>query len=182
MRALVMVVMSLISLSQAPPLVAQRLISIGLGGGVSIPQGDLSDGSNTGWHALGSLMMSTPMQPLGLRAVIAYNRFGFDTKTQAALGGNGYANVASGTLNATYRIPTPGTPISPYIIAGLGAYRTDCSLGPDCNAATHFGWNVGLGSRLYVLGFRSFVEARYHLTERNERGINYFPLTFGLMF
>jgi opacity protein-like surface antigen len=122
------------------------------------------------------------MQPLGLRADIAYNRFAFNTTTQTALGGSGYESVGSGTLNATYRLPMPGSPMSPYLIAGLGAYRSDCSLGPSCNAATHFGWNVGVGTKLYVLGFRSFLEARYHRTERNEQGLNYFPATFGVMF
>ena len=46
---------------------AQRLVSFGVAGGVSIPQGDLRDAANTGWHALGTVVVSTPMQPLGLR-------------------------------------------------------------------------------------------------------------------
>jgi hypothetical protein len=79
-------------------------------------------------------------------------------------------------------LPTPGTPTSPYLIAGLGAYRTDCSVASACNAVTHFGWNIGLGTKLYVLGFRSFLEARYHRTSANGRSVNYFPFTVGLMF
>lgn len=160
---------------------AQRLITLGLGGGVSVPQGDLSSGANTGWNALGSLILSTPMQPLGLRADVAYNQFPFSAATKTAIGGTGNQSVGSLTANMMYRLPTPGTPISPHLIAGLGAYRTDCSAGA-CQPATHFGWNAGLGMKLYVLGFRSFVEARYDRTNANGSTLNYFPVTLGLLF
>jgi hypothetical protein len=173
---------ALLTVSNAPSVDAQRLISIGLGGGVSVPEGDLSNGANTGWHALASIVLSTPMQPLGLRADVAYNRFAFNNDAQSALGGSGYETVGSATVNATYRLPMPGTPMSPFVIAGLGAYRTDCSFGPGCGAATHFGWNAGLGTKLYVLGFRSFLEARYHRTKRDGSRVNYFPVTLGLIF
>jgi opacity protein-like surface antigen len=152
----------------------QRPIFVGLAGGVSLPQGDLSDAVNTGWHALGTIGLSTLMQPLGLRLDVAYNRFEFDVV-------DGNQSVGSATLNGTYRLPMTNSPMSPYLIAGLGAYRTECSLDVGCEAATRFGWNVGLGTKLFV-GFRSFVEARYHRTKRGDSSVNYFPLTLGLMF
>jgi opacity protein-like surface antigen len=152
----------------------QRPVSIGLAGGVSLPQGDLADGVNTGWHALGTVALSTLMQPLGLRLDVAYNRFELS-------GGFGNQTVGSATLNGTYRLPMTNSPMSPYLISGLGAYRSECSLTEGCEAATKFGWNVGLGTKLFV-GFRSFVEARYHRTKRGGRDVSYFPLTLGLMF
>jgi hypothetical protein len=127
----------------------------------------LSDGVNTGWHALGTLALSTLMQPLGLRLDVAYNRFAFSDV-------DGHQTVGSATLNGTYRLPMTNSPMSPYLISGLGAYRTE--------ATTKFGWNVGLGSKLFVLGFRSFVEARYHRTKGADTHVNYFPLTLGVMF
>jgi Outer membrane protein beta-barrel domain len=161
--------------SSVTPLEAQRPMSVGLAGGVSLPQGDLSDGVNTGWHALGTLALSTLMQPLGLRLDVAYNRFAFNDV-------DGHQTVGSATLNGTYRLPMTNSPMSPYLISGLGAYRTECSLDLGCEATTKFGWNVGLGSKLFVLGFRSFVEARYHRTKRADTHVNYFPLTLGVMF
>jgi len=152
----------------------QRPISIGLAGGVSLPQGDLADGANTGWHALGNLWLSTLMQPLGLRLDVAYNRFEFSDV-------DGNQSVGSATLNATYRLPMTNSPMSPYLISGLGAYRSECSLAVGCDATTKFGWNVGLGTKLYV-GFRSFVEARYHRTKRGDASVNYFPVTLGVLF
>ena len=160
---------------------AQRPVSIGLAGGVSVPQGDLRDGVATGWHALGTVALSTLTQPLGLRLDVAYNRFAFSDEARTVAGGAGHEVVSSATLNATYRLPMTDAPASPYLISGVGAYRTECSLGPACNASTRYGWNVGLGTRLYLLGFRSFLEARYHRTARSGSEVNYFPVTLGLM-
>jgi hypothetical protein len=159
---------------------AQRPISIGLAGGVSLPHGDLADGVNTGWHALATIALSTLMQPIGLRLDVAYNRFAFSDEVQGAA--DGYSATGSATLNGTYRLPMTNSPMSPYLISGLGAYRSDCSLGPGCEATFRYGWNVGLGTKLYVLGFRSFLEARYHRTERGDSDVNYFPVTFGVIF
>jgi opacity protein-like surface antigen len=164
-----------VTASVAPLEAQQRPISIGLAGGVSFPQGDLADAANTGWHALGTIALSTLMQPLGLRLDVAYNRF------DASGDVDGHQAVGSATLNGTYRLPMTNSPLSPYLIAGLGAYRTECSPDPGCDAITKFGWNVGLGTKMFVV-FRSFVEARYHRTKRGDRSVNYFPLTFGLMF
>ena len=161
---------------------AQRPISVGLAGGVSVPQGNFGDGATTGWHALGTLALSTLMQPLGLRLDAAYNRFAYSDAVQAVRAEDGYESVSSATLNATYRLPMTDSPLSPYLISGLGAYRTECSTGPGCDATTRYGWNVGLGTKLYVLGFRSFLEGRYHRTERGDRDVNFFPVTFGLSF
>jgi hypothetical protein len=160
---------------------AQRPISIGVGGGVSIPQGDFRDAVYTGWHAMGTIALSTPMQPLGLRLDVAYNRFGFSDEVEAVVG-EGYQTASSATLNVTYRLPMTRSPMSPYLISGLGAYRTACSAGPACEGKAHYGWNAGLGTKLIVVGFRTFLEARYHRTDRGESDVYYFPVTFGLLF
>ena len=183
MRRWIVVTSALLGVFVATRAESQRLLSVGLGGGVSLPQGDLRDAATTGWNALATLVLSTPMQPLGLRADVAYNQFSLDEATTGAvLGASGHENIGSATLNATYRLPTPGSPASPYLIAGLGAYRTDCSVRAACAADTRFGWNVGLSTKLYVLGFRSFLEARYHRAKANGASVNYFPVTLGLMF
>lgn len=153
----------------------QRPISLGLAGGISLPQGELADGVSTGWHALATVALSTLMQPLGLRLDVAYNRF----ELEAA---DGNESVGSATLNATYRLPMTNSPMSPYLISGLGAYRSECSLDVGCDATTKFGWNVGLGTKVFAWGFRSFVEARYHSTEHRDDDLGYFPLTIGIMF
>lgn len=171
MRRRMLIFLALGSLVPAP-LAAQRPVMIGIAGGVSVPEGKFDDGANTGWHALGTIVVGSPMLPMGLRVDIAYNRF--------ELAGGGHGNVISGTLNGTYRIPLTDSPFSPYLISGLGAYRTDCSLDIGCGASTRYGWNVGLGTKLVFAGFRGFLEARYHRTERGDADVNFFPVTLGL--
>jgi hypothetical protein len=169
-RWMLAVAVGVAAMGTTPGGAQQRPISAGLAGGVSLPQGDLADRADAGWHALGTLALSTLMQPLGLRLDVSYNRFG-----------GGDQNVGSATLNATYRLPMTNSPMSPYLVSGLGAYRSDCSATDGCEASTKFGWNVGLGTKLYV-GFRSFLEARYHRTRRGDTSLSYFPLTLGLLF
>lgn len=182
MRRVILLVMTPALLAPAAALGAQRALSVGIAGGVSMPTGDLGDGVNTGWRALGTLALGSLMQPLGLRLDAAYDRFGFNDRVLAAAGGSGHLTVGSATLNVTYRLPTTNSPLSPYLITGLGAYRTACSLGEGCGGATHYGWNVGIGSKLLVLGLRSFVEARYHRTGRGGSDVHFFPVTVGLLF
>jgi Outer membrane protein beta-barrel domain len=173
-RTAVLVLALLLSGVQA--LSAQRRVSLNVAGGVSLPQGDLADQVSPGWHGLATVDLGSPMLPQGLRFDLAYAQFGFDDAV-----GSGNTSVMSGTLNFTYRLPSSNSPLSPYLIAGLGAYRTDCTLA-TCDAATRYGWNFGLGTKLYVLGLRSFVETRYHLTKFHGTPVHYFPLTFGISF
>jgi hypothetical protein len=161
---------------------AQRPISFGVGGGLSVPQGDVDDQVNTGWHALVTAALGSPMQPLGLRLDVAYSRFGFSDQVQTALGGTGHLTTGSATLNVTYRLPKATWSVSPYLITGLGAYRTDCSLGPNCESTVRYGWNFGLGAKLHFLGLGDFVEIRWHRTTRRGGDVHYFPLTLGILF
>jgi hypothetical protein len=166
----------------AMSLAAQRPISVGLAGGVSMPSGDLRDAANTGWHGLGTIALSAFMQPIGFRVDLAYNQFALSDAVRAALDADGSQTVGSATLNITYRLPMTNSPMSPYLISGLGAYQTRCSNDTVCDATTRYGWNVGLGTRLAVPRLRTFIEARYHRTEREGRPVHFFPLTVGLMF
>lgn len=179
MHRLTLAAFAALMLLATQPLRAQRPITFGLAGGLSLPQGDLSNASQLGWHALGTLNLQSPMLPMGLRLDAAYNRFAGDGDVSTSLGN---FDVASLTGNFTYRLPMTNSPISPYVIGGMGAYRTSCSDAPDCGGSIDFGWNVGLGFKMYALGLRSFVEARYHRTERGTSDVHYFPLTLGLIF
>jgi hypothetical protein len=178
MRTTFRTVLAAVVLLHGADVLAQRPISLSLAGGLSAPQGDLGNGADLGWHALGAINVSSMMLPLGLRLEGAYNRFQTSDAIATSLG-SGHQSVISITGNATYRLPMTNSPLSPYLIAGMGAYRTNCS---GCEGSTSFGWNAGLGTKLYFLGFRSFLEARFHSTERGRSSVNYFPVTFGITF
>ncbi|MGQ0642108.1 MAG: outer membrane beta-barrel protein [Gemmatimonadaceae bacterium] len=178
MRALILVAAALFPVSA---LVAQRPIAIGIAGGASAPQGRLGDGSEIGWHALATVNLSSVMLPLGIRIDAAYNRFSV-SQTTGDVTRDGYQGVGSLTGNLTYRLPMWNSPFSPYLIGGMGAYRSRCSDVSICVGDTEFGWNAGLGTKLYVLGFRSFLEARYHRTERLGADVHFIPVSFGIVF
>ena len=182
MRGWIRKALLLAAFMPAMSLAAQRPISVGVAGGVSMPSGDLGDAATTGWHALGTIALGAFMQPIGFRVDLAYNQFALSDDVSAALDGDGNQSVGSATLNITYRLPMTNSPMSPYLISGLGAYQTRCSGGSTCDATTRYGWNAGLGTRLALLRLRTFVEARYHRTERAGRAVHFFPLTVGLLF
>jgi hypothetical protein len=173
MRRLVILALALTA-ADGRALSAQRPIQLSVGGGVSMPMADLKDVAETRWHALGSLQVNSVLVPLGLRVDAAWTSFG---GLSAGPGAGADLSVMSLTGNFTYRWPMTNSVLSPFIIAGMGAYRTSCD--PDCDSETDFGWNAGLGTKLYLLGFRSFVEVRYHSASG---GVRFIPVTFGITF
>jgi hypothetical protein len=151
------------------PLAAQSPVSLSVAGGASVPVGAFGDAVNTGWHATAALGLSWPMQPISVRLEGGYHRLALGG------GGGGYQSVIPVTANIAYRVPSAGSRLAPYVIAGLGAYRFQCSSGGICPSATKFGWNAGVGTKLYLLGFRSFLEARYE----HAGGAGWFPVSLG---
>lgn len=178
MRRFSFATLGAVALLYGTGVLAQRPLSLSLAGGVSAPQGDLGNGADIGWHALGAVNVSSMMLPLGLRLEGAYNRFPANDALTGSLG-SGHQSVLAITGNLSYRLPMTNSPLSPYLIGGIGAYRTNCS---GCEGSTSFGWNAGLGTKLYLLGFRSFLEARFHSNERGRNSVNYFPVTLGITF
>ena len=179
MMAAVLVFLS--ALAPLPTLRAQTgLISLGVGGGVSLPQGAFSDAFETGWHGMATLAVGVPLVPLGLRVDGAYHRFG----GKAALEGldDQSERVISGTVNATLRLPIVGSPITPYVIGGGGIYNLGCSGEVTCGSNSDFGWNAGAGLRLSLLGLNAFAEARYHRVSVTGATVQYVPITVGLFF
>ncbi len=154
---------------------AQRPVQLNLGGGVSFPVAHFHDVSDIGWNALGAISVSSFMQAWGLRLDGAYDRFG-------AKEGGPTPAIISGTFNFTYRIPMTNSPLSPYLITGLGAYHLSCSGTPTCDGFTRFGWNAGLGTKIAALGLKWFLEGRFHAVNASGGNIRFVPITLGLTF
>ena len=177
MRPSILAAVTFAILTGATPLPAQRPVTVGVAAGGSLPQGRFGDGADAGWHALGTLALGNPAHPLGLRVDGAYNRFGAGGEA-----GGLSQTVSSATLNPTYRLPSAGRPVAPYLMAGAGAYHLDCSGDDACGGTTRFGWNAGVGTRFVGLGLRGFVEARFHRVSVAGGAVQYVPVTFGLLF
>jgi hypothetical protein len=171
---------ALFALMPLATLESQRPITVGVAGGLSLPVGDFGDAVDPGWHALGTLTLGTAMQPLGLRLDAAYNQFARSATTPSVLSGS--QTAASVTLNPTYRLPMTNSPLSPYVIAGAGAYRLACTGDAECSATTRFGWNGGVGTKFSSFGLRGFLEARYNRIAFRGGNVSYVPFTIGLTF
>jgi hypothetical protein len=180
MRSWILAAACVGAVASTATLKAQSPLSFGVGGGLSLPQGDLADGVNTGWHALATAELASPFHPWGLRLDLAYNRFEFSD--EAVVGGEGNQTAGSATLNVFYQLPKVTWPLQAYVLAGVGAYRTECSLGPGCESRVRYGWNYGLGARFFFLGLENFVEIRGHRTKSRAIDVHYFPVTLGIIF
>lgn len=157
---------------------AQKPISFGVALGASMPSGDLGDGYDMGYHALGTLAWSMPAWPVGLRFDAQYNKLGGKSVSGFSVPDISILGI---TANATWGMPMAASPISPYLIGGLGMYRTaaDCS---GCGNNSDMGFNVGVGTKFALSGFGTFAEIRYHSIQADGGSANFIPISFGIMF
>lgn len=165
----------LVSMPASAQLSVVKPISLGIAGGGSLPMSDMSDVSNTGYNGTLAIAIKLPMIPVGLRLDGAYNSFGSKV-------GDSKLNVASGTANLTYNLPSIG--VSPYVIGGVGYYSSLVTGGalPSSARSNDFGWNAGAGIKLPFVVFSAFVEARYNRVSMEGGSMEFMPLTFGIMF
>ena len=157
----------------AAPAVAQdvvRPIRFGVQGGVSMPMGDLGDAADMGFIVGGLADWKPATLPIGIRFNVDYQRWG-----SKVLDGESLSSI-SGTAAAMYAIPTTGG-ISPYVLGGLGMYRSTCSV-DDCPSETDLGFNVGGGLNFNLGALDTFLELRYHSVD----DATFVPIAFGIRF
>jgi opacity protein-like surface antigen len=153
---------------------AQSPWTFSIGGGANFPTEGFRNTTSAGWHVLGSVGLGSVMEPLGLRLDLAY--------TGISGVGPAPSDVSLGTLNGTYRLPMTDSPLSPYLIAGVGGYRAECGAGVSCATSTNFGWNVGVGTNVAVIGADWFVETRLHSSRSDRGSLRLLLLTLGYTF
>lgn len=140
----------------ALPAVAEGQIGFGIAGGVAQPVGDFGNVAVAGPLFSGLLNLSIPLAPVGLRFEGSLGQYDYKS-TVGSTGGK--VRMLSATANAM--VSTPG-PIGPYVIGGIGYYRStaDCS---GCSTESNkVGYNGGVGLRAGLFGLAAFVEARFH--------------------
>ena len=159
---------------------ATKPFSLGISGGASIPTGDLSGYTNTGYNVGGHVALGTPALPISFRGDVNYDNFG------AKGSGNSNSHIWSYTANAVYEVPTM-TGIRPYVIGGIGGFTPGASYTSggttiSANSSTQFGFDVGGGITIPLSGFNTFIEARYNRFNSNGSSTSFVPITFGIMF
>ncbi|MGI8547956.1 MAG: outer membrane beta-barrel protein [Gemmatimonadaceae bacterium] len=131
-----------------------RPFSFGVSGGAAVPTGDLSDVASVGYNVTGSLGLSVPTLPVGLRVDGAYNSFGIKNDLLTGTGaGNVDGNARVLSLTGNLVLPIPLVLIRPYLIGGAGIYNVRLSAtatdqnGTSSGSASEskFGFNLGAG-------------------------------------
>jgi hypothetical protein len=136
---------------------AQAGLSLGLGGGVTVPTGSLADGAGTGWNGMVVARIKPAMSPVGFQLDGFYNRFGLE-------GVEGNARILGATANAVYAFPSAAV-ARPYLLGGVGMYNLKASVdgGPEGSSESKFGINAGAGFDFAFGGnARLYAEGRFH--------------------
>ena len=173
--ALVTIALALTA-AAADAAVAQARPQLSLGGGVTLPTGDLGEGTDAGWHGQVSLGYRPPLYPVGFRIDGAYHDLG-----ASGLGPDFRAISVTGNVV----VEAPGLVVRPYLIGGVGLYNTKVE---TLDGRNNLGVNGGAGLRFRLMEFDAFVEGRYHAAfdafgaGDDERSAQYVPITFGISF
>ncbi|MFW5973711.1 MAG: hypothetical protein ACOCTG_06935 [Bacteroidota bacterium] len=154
-------------------------VSVGLGGGPSFPVGTFSDNLDPGYHLQGTANVSIILLPVDVRANLAYHRLPDER--------GGHGSLVSGDVNVRLEIPTFPVLVSPYVLGGVGIYRTafseDHGISHNAETRTDFGINAGAGIEINLMILDLFVEARAHNVFASAIGNRPFiPVTLGVMF
>ena len=132
------------------PAAAEAQVRILAGAGVTNPISDLNDVAGVGWHAMGGAQLEIATLPVGLRGDGGYHSFGEQ-------GSNPQTSVLSGAVSLV--VTLPGVGLSPYVLGGVGVYRTSLDL-PGNEASSDTGFHAAFGVDIGGLGFGGFAELR----------------------
>lgn len=194
--------------AQAQSVTDTRTTMFTLGGGVSFPQGDALEETNTGFVAVGGLTFRPATLPMAFRLEAMYTRFGLDevsiSDPEGSLSFDGSVGIAAATINAVAGSAASPSGLRPYVIGGVGVYNVNRDFDIEFSGGegggaisgsedeTAFGLNGGAGLDFPLGRLRGFIEARYHFVltdfgdpEFEEEGgqrTSFVPIVFGLRF
>jgi hypothetical protein len=177
------------------PLAAQVVVSspvrFGIMGGATAPVGDFSDVAKTGWNAGVLLDIGLPLVPLGFRVDGTWNQLGDKTLDDGATIKNRFI---AGTVDAVYTLNSLAM-TKFYLIGGVGVYnfrqKNDnlpiatpggVVLTSTSHTETKFGVNAGAGFRVQLVGFSTFIEARWHDVFTSGTSAQMIPIDVGITF
>jgi len=168
------------TLSTAAPLCAQQTMvppasptigaSGGLGGGIALPVGRLSDTHAAGYSLEGLVDFSAADQPYSFRLELIYQRY--DVRTTAPIGTKN-KNLTS--LGGSLLARRPRGASSAFFLGGIAVYRaTDEGSKP--------GVNLGFGLEVPLTFFVGIADLRVHYVLTEKRPLVTIPITLGARF
>lgn len=152
MRRIVLFATSALLLAAAAPSSAEGQVSFFGGLGVTQPLSDLSNAAGVGWHGNVGMQLGVASIPIRLRGDGTYHSFGEE-------GGNPKPKVLAGALSIV--VPFPGVGLRPYLLGGIGAYRTTFSgdsIDEESDRGFHGAFGVDIGA---PTGLGGYAELRY---------------------
>ena len=166
---------------------AQRLLSFGVGGGVTFPLGTISNTYETGYNILAFAALGSKDSPLNFRFDGMWNDLGNKSSVPVSnqqmwtLNGNVVFNIGADTIGKT---------IEPYLIGGVGYYNTSYNVVATGGTLTSsgnihansLGINAGLGLHIGKGRLHGFIESRYHYVFVGNHNFQFLPVTAGLGF
>lgn len=167
------------------PSVARAQVGLGVGGGLTVPVGSLSNVNKTGYNVLAALSFRAPAFPLGFRIDGMFNSL--PTKVTDARTLQVWTVNANLVANLT---SVPHAPVTPYLIAGIGWYNDRYRVRTSGNTViatgntsdNDFGINGGAGLRIALGSSSLFAEARYHYVFTPGQRLEMIPITIGINF
>jgi opacity protein-like surface antigen len=175
---------------------SNRMVSFGVGGGVSVPVSDAKDAFKNGFVGQGFIRINSRMLPISPRLDFTFSQFDLAHAQKSGTSTtvpSGTSQLLAGLVNLQYALLKSG-PIRPYIVAGLGAYniKTDTdaagAVAATSSSDTRFGLNGGAGVLIKLGSIVSgFVEGRVDnvYTQKGpitKDQVQMVPVTFGLVF
>lgn len=166
-----------------------RSIGFGVSGGLSQPIGDLGDRTKSGYSVAGHVYLApTTMPRLNFRGDLSYDAW---DASDSFVTIDKSRNVAALTGNALLRLGESTSMARPYLLGGLGAYRSQRTFYPlgagtatttVSASSTNVGIQGGGGLDFNLSGFSTFLEAKYVNVFTDGYSHSYVPITFGVRF
>jgi opacity protein-like surface antigen len=150
---------------------AQRALSLGISGGLSLPMGEMADFQGTGYHVAGHANINSASLPFEILLDGTYHSF--DAKSGAAFGEK-FSYFGAGA-SAAYVFP--GLTMRPYLLGGVGMFFGKADV-PGAESESEFGFSAGGGLRFVLSGFNSFLQARVNIVGDH----TFVPISFGVVF
>ncbi len=135
------------------PADAQAPVRLGLGGGISMPVGDIAKTSISGINLNATLSYDPPRLPIGFEANATYHNFAPKGKDND----NSFIMAVTGGIT----IPIAGTLGTPYLMGGVGYYNTQGPTTGDVDAERDFGGYGGIGIRFQGKKAQFHVKAAF---------------------
>lgn len=173
-----------------------RLLSVGVGGGGTVPVGDFAKDVKTGWNGM-AFFQYEPLSgaPWAVRAEAQYSKAKYTDDLLADVGateGDDLSNkVLYVGLSAVYHLARPASVARPYLVGGLGLYQQTASLTDGSGVSvseseTGFGFNGGAGIR-FGGNIGVFIETRFHQFSITPTGgekatAQFIPVSVGVTF